>query len=118
MNSSPFHTMRFRKKSNFTLIKTQFQIKSNLFLSEKSNFTLKQIQLPLEEIQFHIGRYPISQMKKSNFTLEEIQCQIGRNLILHWKKSNFTVDEIQFHIGRNPSSLIMKKLTYNSKVHP
>ena len=109
-NPSPCHTMMFSKKSNFIVIKIQFQIESiPIFIGRnpishwnKSNFTLKN---------------PISYWKKSNITNEEIQFHIGGNLMSNWKKYNFTLKEIQFHMRRNPISLILKSLIHNSKVH-
>ena len=74
MNPSQYQTIRFRKKSNFTVGKKQFHIWRNPISHwKKFSFTL-------EEIQFIIGRNPISNLKKFNITLEKI--------ISYRKKSN------------------------------
>ena len=66
MNQSLYHTLRFRKKSNFTSKQIQFQIRTNHISHwNKSHFTF-------EEIPFHIGTNSISHLNKSPFTLEQI----------------------------------------------
>ena len=71
------------------------QWKKHSFSWNKSNFTLKQIQI-------HNGSNTISHWTKSNFRmeqsifiLEKIQLIFEPNQIAHWNESNLTLKQIQ-----------------------
>ena len=87
MNLSSNHTIRFWKKSNFTMKEIQFHIRTNPITNQKKS------HVTLEPIQFHIWINPISQWNKSNFTLEQIKFHIGTNPFSYWNKSKFTLEK-------------------------